>query len=63
MFLFFEALFGRLQQLASVADDVLLGKEKIQKVLHFILDMHFILEIAVCGRFRIDQFNSLSQQS
>jgi exocyst complex component 8 len=113
MFLFFQALFGRLQQLASVAGDVLLGKEKIQKVLlsrltetvvmwlsneqefwdvfedqsiqlrpsglqqvHFldctcyfcnfgckkikssifrslqlILDMHFIVEIAVCGRF------------
>lgn len=112
MLLFFQALFGRLQQLASVAGDVLLGKEKIQKVLlsrltetvimwlsneqefwdvfedqsiqlqpsglqqvHFldcpcyfeslmqkqnhqnlcslqlILDMHFIVEIAVCGRF------------
>jgi len=31
--LFFQALFGRLQQLASVAGDVLLGKDKIQKVL------------------------------
>ncbi|GJN11331.1 hypothetical protein PR202_ga29513 [Eleusine coracana subsp. coracana] len=29
----FQALFGRLQQLASVAGDVLLGKDKIQKVL------------------------------
>jgi exocyst complex component 8 len=33
LFLFCQALFGRLQQLASVAGDVLLGKEKIQKVL------------------------------
>ncbi|PWZ14031.1 Exocyst complex component EXO84C [Zea mays] len=82
----FQALFGRLQQLASVAGDVLLGKDKIQKVLlsrltetvimwlsneqefwdifddrsvqlqpsglqQLILDMHFIVEIAVCGRF------------
>ncbi|XP_062189640.1 exocyst complex component EXO84C-like [Phragmites australis] len=82
----FQALFGRLQQLASVAGDVLLGKEKTQKVLlsrltetvvmwlsneqefwdvfedqsvqlqpsglqQLILDMHFIVEIAVCGRF------------
>lgn len=82
----FQALFGRLQQLASVAGDVLLGKEKIQKVLlsrltetvvmwlsneqefwdvfedesiqlqpsglqQLILDMHFIVEIAVCGRY------------
>jgi hypothetical protein len=31
--LFFQVLFGRLQQLASVAGDVLLGKDKIQKVL------------------------------
>lgn len=30
---FLQALFGRLQQLASVAGDVLLGKEKIQKIL------------------------------
>lgn len=29
----FQALFGKLQQLATVAGDVLLGKEKIQKVL------------------------------
>ncbi|KAG6398153.1 hypothetical protein SASPL_139608 [Salvia splendens] len=29
----FQALFGKLQQLAAVAGDVLLGKEKIQKVL------------------------------
>jgi len=28
-----QALFGRLQQVASVAGDVLLGKDKIQKVL------------------------------
>ena len=28
-----QALFGKLQQLATVAGDVLLGKEKIQKVL------------------------------
>ncbi|KAL6657773.1 hypothetical protein ACP70R_005553 [Stipagrostis hirtigluma subsp. patula] len=82
----FQALFGRLQQLASIAGDVLLGKEKIQKVLlsrltetvviwlsneqefwdvfedqsiklqpsglqQLILDMHFIVEIAICGRF------------
>nr|CAB3454688.1 unnamed protein product [Digitaria exilis] len=82
----FQALFVRLQQLASVAGDVLLGKDKIQKVLlsrltetvvmwlsneqefwdvfedrsiqlqpsglqQLILDMHFIVEIAVCGRF------------
>ncbi|KAL6856043.1 hypothetical protein ACP4OV_018845 [Aristida adscensionis] len=82
----FQALFGRLQQLASVAGDVLLGKERTQKVLlsrltetvviwlsneqefwdvfedqsvqllpsglqQLILDMHFIVEIAICGRF------------
>lgn len=82
----FQALFGRLQQLASVAGDVLLGKEKVQKVLlsrltetvviwlsneqefwdvfedesiqlqpsglqQLILDMHFLVEIAVCGRY------------
>ncbi|XP_048555770.1 exocyst complex component EXO84C isoform X2 [Triticum urartu] len=82
----FQALFGRLQQLASVAGDVLLGKEKIQKVLlsrltetvvmwlsneqefwdvfenesiqlqpsglqQLILDMHFLVEIAICGRY------------
>ncbi|XP_020091812.1 exocyst complex component EXO84C isoform X2 [Ananas comosus] len=82
----FQALFGRLQQLASVVGDVLLGKEKIQKVLlsrltetvvmwlsdeqefwdvfedeyvqlqpfglqQLILDMHFIVEIAVCGGY------------
>ncbi|KAL8508469.1 hypothetical protein ACS0TY_018918 [Phlomoides rotata] len=29
----FQALFGKLQQLATVAGDVLLGKDKIQKVL------------------------------
>ncbi|KAL3616739.1 hypothetical protein CASFOL_039133 [Castilleja foliolosa] len=29
----FQALFGKLQQLAAVAGDVLLGREKIQKVL------------------------------
>ncbi|KAH6756954.1 LOW protein: exocyst complex component-like protein [Perilla frutescens var. hirtella] len=29
----FQALFGKLQQLATVAGDVLLGKERIQKVL------------------------------
>uniref|UniRef100_A0A5B7BGD9 Putative exocyst complex component EXO84C n=1 Tax=Davidia involucrata TaxID=16924 RepID=A0A5B7BGD9_DAVIN len=29
----FQALFGKLQQLATVAGDVLLGKEKIQKIL------------------------------
>lgn len=28
-----QALFGKLQQLATVAGDVLLGKDKIQKVL------------------------------
>uniref|UniRef100_A0A0D9X0G8 Exocyst component Exo84 C-terminal domain-containing protein n=1 Tax=Leersia perrieri TaxID=77586 RepID=A0A0D9X0G8_9ORYZ len=82
----FQALFVKLRQLASVAGDVLLGKEKIQKVLlsrltetvvmwlsneqefwdvfedesiklrpsglqQLILDMHFIVEIAVCGRY------------
>ncbi|XP_042451258.1 exocyst complex component EXO84C-like isoform X2 [Zingiber officinale] len=82
----FKGIFGRLQQLASVARDVLLGKEKIQKVLlsrlietvvmwlseehefwnvfeddsvqlqplglqQFILDMHFIVEITVCGGY------------
>nr|XP_009409892.1 PREDICTED: exocyst complex component EXO84C isoform X1 [Musa acuminata subsp. malaccensis] len=82
----FQALFARLQQLASVAGDVLLGKEKIQKILlsrltetvvmwlseeqefwdvfkddsaqlqplglqQLILDMHFIVEIAVCGGY------------
>ncbi|KAJ3687276.1 hypothetical protein LUZ61_016440 [Rhynchospora tenuis] len=82
----FQALFGRLQQLASVAGDVLLGKEKVQKILlsrltetvvmwlsdeqefwevfendtvqlqpsglqQLILDMRFIVEIAVCGRY------------
>lgn len=31
--LLLQALFARLQQLASVAGDVLLGKEKIQKIL------------------------------
>ncbi|GFS45028.1 hypothetical protein Acr_00g0093720 [Actinidia rufa] len=29
----FQALFGKLQQLATVAGDVLLGREKIQKIL------------------------------
>ncbi|KAI7982183.1 Exocyst complex component EXO84C [Camellia lanceoleosa] len=29
----FQALFGKLQQLATVAGDVLLGKERIQKIL------------------------------
>uniref|UniRef100_A0A0E0ALK1 Exocyst component Exo84 C-terminal domain-containing protein n=1 Tax=Oryza glumipatula TaxID=40148 RepID=A0A0E0ALK1_9ORYZ len=82
----FQALFVKLRQLASVAGDVLLGKEKIQKVLlsrltetvvmwlsneqefwdvfedqsiqlrpsglqQLILDMHFVVEIAVCGRY------------
>lgn len=82
----FQALFARLQQLASVAGDVLLGKEKTQKILlsrltetvvmwlsdeqefwdvfddhsvqlqpfglqQLILDMHFIVEIAVCGGY------------
>ncbi|KAG9439512.1 hypothetical protein H6P81_019677 [Aristolochia fimbriata] len=82
----FQALFARFQQLASVAGDVLLGKEKIQKILlarltetvvmwlsdeqdfwdvfedesadlqpfglqQLILDMHFIVEIAVCGGY------------
>ncbi|KAK1279183.1 hypothetical protein QJS04_geneDACA017537 [Acorus gramineus] len=82
----FQALFARLQQLASVAGDVLLGKEKIQKILlsrltetvvmwlsdeqefwdvfeddsvhlqpfglqQLILDMHFVVEIAVCGGY------------
>ncbi|XP_072987621.1 exocyst complex component EXO84C [Typha latifolia] len=82
----FQALFARLQQLASVVSDVLLGKEKMQKVLlsrltetvimwlseeqefwevfddetvqlqpfglqQLILDMHFIVEIAVCGGY------------
>lgn len=31
--LFLQALFAKLQQLATVAGDVLLGKEKIQKIL------------------------------
>lgn len=31
--IFYQALFGKLQQLAAVAGDVLLGREKIQKVL------------------------------
>lgn len=31
--MFLQALFGKLQQLATVAGDVLLGKEKIQKIL------------------------------
>ena len=30
---FMQALFGKLQQLATVAGDVLLGKEKLQKLL------------------------------
>ncbi|KAF9587444.1 hypothetical protein IFM89_002625 [Coptis chinensis] len=82
----FQALFAKLQQLATVAGDVLLGKEKIQKILlarltetvvmwlsdeqefwdvfeddscelqplglqQLILDMHFIVEIAVCGGY------------
>ncbi|XP_010276150.1 PREDICTED: exocyst complex component EXO84C [Nelumbo nucifera] len=82
----FQALFSKLQQLATVAGDVLLGKEKIQKILlarltetvvmwlseeqefwdvfeddsaplqplglqQLILDMHFIVEIAVCGGY------------
>lgn len=33
LFSYLQALFGKLQQLATVAGDVLLGKEKIQKVL------------------------------
>ena len=33
VFTWLQALFARLQQLASVAGNVLLGKEKIQKVL------------------------------
>ncbi|KAL5975726.1 hypothetical protein ACLOJK_020052 [Asimina triloba] len=79
----FQALFAKFQQLAGVARDVLLGKEKIQKILlsrltetvvmwlsdeqefwgvfedksahlqpfglqQLILDMHFVVEIAVC---------------
>lgn len=82
----FQALFAKLQQLASIAGDVLLGKEKIQKILlarltetvvmwlsdeqefwgvfedesaylqpfglqQLILDMHFTVEIAVCGGY------------
>uniref|UniRef100_A0A1D1XL22 Exocyst complex component 8 n=2 Tax=Anthurium amnicola TaxID=1678845 RepID=A0A1D1XL22_9ARAE len=82
----FQALFARLQQLASVARDVLIGKEKVQKILlarlmetvvmwlsdeqefwdvfedesfqlqpfglqQLVLDMHFIVEIAVCGGY------------
>ncbi|KAL5731472.1 hypothetical protein ACHQM5_004196 [Ranunculus cassubicifolius] len=82
----FQALFAKLQQLATVAGDVLLGKEKIQKILlarltetvvmwlsdeqefwdvfeddscplqafglqQLILDMRFIVEIAVCGGY------------
>ncbi|KAG1347646.1 exocyst complex component EXO84C [Cocos nucifera] len=82
----FQALFARLQQLATVAGDILLGKEKIQKILlsrltetvvmwlsneqdfwdvfeddsvqlqpsglqQLILDMRFIVEIAVCGGY------------
>ncbi|OVA11822.1 hypothetical protein BVC80_633g19 [Macleaya cordata] len=82
----FQALFAKLQQLAIVAGDVLLGKEKIQKILlsrltetvvmwlsdeqefwdifeddshplqalglqQLILDMHFIVEIAVFGGY------------
>ncbi|WOL18121.1 exocyst complex component EXO84C isoform X1 [Canna indica] len=90
----FRGLFGRLQQLTSVAGDVLLGKEKIQKVLlsrltetvvmwlseehefwdvfedesvqlqplglqQLILDMHFIVEIAVCGGYSSRNVNQL----
>ena len=33
MKLYLQALFAKLQQLATVAGDVLLGKEKIQKIL------------------------------
>ncbi|XP_043689696.1 exocyst complex component EXO84C isoform X2 [Telopea speciosissima] len=82
----FQALFGKLQQLATVAGDVLLGREKIQKILlarvtetvvmwlsdekefwdvfedgsaslkplglqQLVLDMHFIVEIAVRGGY------------
>ncbi|KAI3856873.1 hypothetical protein MKX03_036179 [Papaver bracteatum] len=66
----FQALFSKFQQLATVAGDVLLGKEKIQKILlsrltetvvmwlsdeqefwDLILDMHFIVEIAVFGGY------------
>lgn len=82
----FQALFAKLQQLAIVAGDVLLGNEKIQKNLlarvtetvvmwlsdeqdfwgvfedesahlqpfglqQLILDMHFTIEIAVCGGY------------
>ncbi|KAF8412718.1 hypothetical protein HHK36_000687 [Tetracentron sinense] len=82
----FQALFAKLQQLATVAGDVLLGKEKIQKILlsrltetvvmwlsdeqdfwdvfeddsvplqpfglqQLILDMHFTVEIALCGGY------------
>ncbi|XP_058072033.1 exocyst complex component EXO84C [Magnolia sinica] len=82
----FQALFAKLQQLAIVAGHVLLGKEKIQKILlsrvtetvvmwlsdeqefwgvfeddsarlqpfglqQLILDMHFIVEIAVFGGY------------
>ncbi|RZC88472.1 hypothetical protein C5167_016280 [Papaver somniferum] len=82
----FQALFSKFQQLATVAGDVLLGKEKIQKILlsrltetvvmwlsdeqefwdvfkdethplqplglqQLILDMHFIVEIAVFGGY------------
>ena len=32
-YVFLQALFSKLQQLATVAGDVLLGKEKIQKIL------------------------------
>ncbi|KAJ4977312.1 hypothetical protein NE237_002418 [Protea cynaroides] len=82
----FQALFAKLQQLATVAGDVLLGREKIQKILlarvtetvvmwlsdekefwdvfeddsaslkplglqQLVLDMHFIVEIAVRGGY------------
>lgn len=33
LFFLLQALFAKLQQLATVAGDVLLGKEKIQKIL------------------------------
>ncbi|XP_077244518.1 LOW protein: exocyst complex component-like protein isoform X2 [Tasmannia lanceolata] len=82
----FQALFSKLHQLGIIAGDVLVGKEKIQKILlarltetvvmwlsdeqgfwevfeddsarlhpfglqQLILDMHFIVEIAVCGGY------------
>ncbi|KAL4200801.1 hypothetical protein AMTRI_Chr02g212960 [Amborella trichopoda] len=91
----FQALFTKLQELASVAADVLIGKEKIQKILlarltetvviwlsneqdfwevfedesvhlqpfglqQLIFDMHFIVEIAVCGGYPSRQVRQIA---